>query len=59
MKTIERIPTGIPGLDEMIEGGLLVPSITLVAGNVGTGKTTFFNQFLCKGASERSRGFIS
>jgi len=56
MKTIERIPTGIPGLDEMIRGGLPVPSITLVAGEAGTGKTTFCNQFLCKGAEQKEPG---
>lgn len=47
---IERMPTGIPGLDEMIEGGLPVPSLTLIAGDVGSGKTTLCTQFLCKGA---------
>jgi circadian clock protein KaiC len=47
---IERMPTGIPGLDEMIGGGLPVPSLTLVAGDVGSGKTTLCTQFLCKGA---------
>lgn len=56
MKNIERIPTGIPGLDEMIGGGLPVPSITLVAGEAGTGKTTFCNQFLCKGAERKEPG---
>jgi circadian clock protein KaiC len=50
MSSIERMPTGIPGLDEMIEGGLPVPSLTLVAGDVGSGKTTFCTQFLFKGA---------
>jgi circadian clock protein KaiC len=50
LNSIERIPTGIPGLDEMIEGGLPVPSLTLVAGDAGAGKTTFCTQFLCKGA---------
>lgn len=56
MKNIERIPIGIPGLDEMIGGGLPVPSITLVAGEAGTGKTTFCNQFLCKGAERKEPG---
>jgi len=44
------MPTGIPGLDEMIGGGLPVPSLILVAGDAGAGKTTFCTQFLCKGA---------
>jgi len=34
-----RIPTEIPGFDEMIEGGLPTGSIVLLAGNAGSGKT--------------------
>lgn len=34
----------------MIEGGLPVPSLILLAGDVGSGKTTLCNQFLCCGA---------
>ena len=45
-----RMPSGIPGLDEMIEGGLPFPSTILVAGGTGTGKTTFALQFLSEGA---------
>jgi circadian clock protein KaiC len=41
-----RAPTGIPGLDEMIEGGFPVPSTVLVAGEPGTGKTTLSVQSL-------------
>ncbi len=50
MRSIERISTGVSGLDEMIEGGLPMPSLILLAGDVGAGKTTLCNQFLCKGA---------
>ncbi len=53
---IERMPTGIPGLDDMIEGGLPIPSIILVAGDAGAGKTTFCTQFLCKGADRGEHG---
>ena len=53
---MDRIQTGIPGLDDMIGGGLPVPSITLIAGEAGTGKTTFCNQFLCKGAELKEPG---
>jgi circadian clock protein KaiC len=56
MKAIDRVRTGIPGLDEMIGGGLPTPSIILVAGEAGTGKTTFCNQFLCKGAENKQPG---
>jgi KaiC/GvpD/RAD55 family RecA-like ATPase len=56
MRAIERIPTGIPGLDEMINGGLPFPSLTLVAGDIGSGKATFSMQFLCKGAELKEPG---
>lgn len=50
MSSIDRMPTGIPGLNEMIEGGFPVPSLILVAGDAGAGKTTLCTQFLCQGA---------
>lgn len=56
LKFIERMPTGIPGLDSMIEGGLPRPSLNLLAGEAGSGKTTFCTQFLCKGADLGERG---
>jgi circadian clock protein KaiC len=56
MRAIERIPTGIAGLDEMICGGLPFPSLTLVAGDIGSGKATFCMQFLCKGAELKELG---
>ncbi|HWQ18489.1 MAG TPA: ATPase domain-containing protein [Methanotrichaceae archaeon] len=52
----DRIPTGVHGLDEMIGGGLPVPSMILVSGGLGTGRTTLCTQFLCQGASQRERG---
>src|SRR5512135_3680020 len=45
----ERVPTGIPGLDKLIEGGLVKGSTTLVSGAAGTGKTIFCSQFLMEG----------
>ncbi len=41
-----RIPTKIPGFDEMIEGGLPVGSIVLLAGNPGSGKTLFSSHLI-------------
>jgi circadian clock protein KaiC len=49
-KKLSRVPTGIIGLDEMIEGGFPFPSTILVAGTAGAGKTIFSTQFLCEGA---------
>ena len=40
----------------MIEGGLPRPSLTLLAGDAGAGKTTFCTQFLCKGADLGEHG---
>jgi len=51
-----RISSGIPGLDEMIEGGFPFPSCVLVAGNSGCGKTTFCLQFLFEGLKNGQRG---
>ena len=48
---MERVPTGIPGLDPLIEGGLPRRSLVLVAGAPGTGKTSMCCKFLEKGAS--------
>lgn len=52
----KRIPSGIPGLDELIGGGLLRRSITLVSGSAGIGKSTMGIQFLLAGAKQREHG---
>lgn len=43
--TTERVPTFIPGLDPLIQGGLQRGDFIVVAGGVGCGKTTFAAQF--------------
>ncbi len=45
----QRLSTGIPGLDEMTEGGIPVGDVVLVAGPTGSGKTTFAMQFALEG----------
>ncbi len=45
-----RISTGIDGLDELLEGGFIKGRTYLVAGEAGTGKTTFALQYLYNGA---------
>lgn len=45
----EKIPTGIPGLDKMLDGGFPVGRIILVLGEPGTGKTILSAQFLADG----------
>lgn len=48
----KRIPTGIDGLDTLIEGGFLRGDIILVAGSSGSGKTIFSTQFIYYGAAQ-------
>jgi circadian clock protein KaiC len=42
---LERVPTGIPGLDTVLRGGFLKAGIYIVRGEPGTGKTILGNQF--------------
>ncbi len=43
---IRRQPTGVPGLDEVLGGGLPEFSFNLIAGAPGTGKTTLVHQIM-------------
>lgn len=56
MDVATRLASGIPGLDDLIGGGLLRKSMTLVSGSAGTGKTTLALQFLVEGARRREPG---
>ena len=46
---MDRAPTGIKGLDELIEGGLPRGTWTLISGENGTGKTVISMQFIWHG----------
>jgi circadian clock protein KaiC len=48
---IHRMPTGVPGLDEIFGGGLPEYSFNIVAGAPGCGKTTLVHQFVFANAS--------
>jgi KaiC/GvpD/RAD55 family RecA-like ATPase len=52
---MNRIKTGIQGLDEIIQGGLPKNSITLVSGPPGGGKSIFCFQFLYEGVKNKER----
>lgn len=52
----KRIPTGVEGLDLLIEGGLRQGRTYLVVGEPGTGKTVFSLQFLMNGLLAREKG---
>lgn len=47
---MKQVTTGIKGLDEILGGGFLRPSIVLIAGTAGTGKTTLAMQSMFNSA---------
>lgn len=49
MALAERTLTGVPGLDELLHGGIPRGRIVLVVGGPGTGKTILCTQFLVNG----------
>ncbi len=46
---MEKIKTGIPGFDDLVEGGFNINSVNLVSGGPGCGKTIFSLQYLWNG----------
>lgn len=52
MPNKERIKTGIPGIDELMDGGLIPNTLTLLTGTAGTGKTIMSSQFIYTGAKQ-------
>ena len=53
---MDRVTTGIKGLDEILNGGLPRSRTILVVGSPGSGKTTFAMQFLVGGAKAGEQG---
>ena len=53
---MDRVATGIKGLDEVLKGGLPKSRTILVVGSPGSGKTTFAVQFLVGGAKNGEPG---
>jgi circadian clock protein KaiC len=54
-----RIPSGIPGLDPMLGGGLWPGTSTMVAGPSGSGKTVMGMHFIFGGARHGEPGVIA
>ena len=50
-----RISTGVPGIDDILGGGLPAGHLYLIEGDPGTGKTTLALQFLLEGAARGER----
>jgi circadian clock protein KaiC len=50
LPALEKCPSGLPGFDEITDGGLPRGRTTLLCGGAGCGKTLFGTQFLVRGA---------
>src|SRR5262245_20980232 len=53
-----RMATGVPGLDELLRGGLLESSSMLVSGAPGTGKSLLSDQFIVEGGQRGEPGLL-
>lgn len=49
---VERCPSGIPGFDELCNGGFVRNSVNALLGGPGAGKTIFLLQFLYNGVAK-------
>jgi len=52
------LPTGVPGLDELLGGGLVEYSFNLIAGAPGSGKTTLAHQIMFALATPQRRALF-
>ncbi len=52
LQQLQRIPSGIPGFDQIVGGGLIRDRVYLLSGPAGAGKTIFSTQFLYNGISK-------
>ncbi|PMQ01652.1 MAG: KaiC domain-containing protein [Dictyoglomus sp. NZ13-RE01] len=53
---MRKVRTGIPGMDEILYGGIPERNIVLLSGGPGTGKTIFSQQFLWNGLQNGEAG---
>jgi KaiC/GvpD/RAD55 family RecA-like ATPase len=58
LQQLQRIPSGIPGFDQIVGGGLIRDRVYLLAGPAGAGKTIFATQFLYNGISKYNENGI-
>lgn len=56
LSEVSRVCTGVPGLDDILCGGLTKNRVYLVEGSPGTGKTTLALQFLMEGVQHGETG---
>ncbi len=49
---MERTKTGVPGMDELLDGGIPKGNLVVLAGDPGSGKTCFCLEYLYEGATK-------
>ena len=55
----DKVITGVKGLDEMLDGGIVRGSSLVIAGSPGTGKTTLGVEFIYRGITlHKENGII-
>ena len=55
---LELLDTGVPGLNDVLGGGIPVLSFNLIAGDPGSGKTTLTMQLLFANATVKRPGLF-
>ena len=53
-----RVKSGVPGFDELIDGGFHKGTVNTITGSSGTGKTVFASQFIHYGVTKGEKGMI-
>src|SRR5438309_2150690 len=56
--SISRLLTGIPGLDNLLNGGLPLTSVTVIGGTPGAGKTTLAQQICFKNGTPENKALL-
>ncbi|QVM99208.1 serine/threonine protein kinase [Pseudomonas sp. B21-012] len=59
VEQLKRLATGIPGLDDLLKGGLVVGASYIVQGRPGSGKTILANQLAFNHVSQGGRVLVA
>ena len=59
VESLKRLATGIPGLDQLLKGGLVAGSSYVIQGHPGSGKTILANQLACNHVRQQGRVLVA